>query len=211
MPYFLSEEDRQLLQALLAKTDPAYDLHGVDWDGGYQAPECYVAKPAYETGIPALTPGTEGGYDEPGVATCDIFKIITDVGTAGPELQPVDDLDKSVYNISLQAVSQRWIIVIRTKYGKWVVRPERQIPWIEFVVDEAGTGTGEGGFTTSDLEITVKDVTYHSGVEPDGGIDTVYNVAAHANYIFEGDEDDRGIALQDTNDSKYYIIQMECP
>jgi len=79
----------------------------------------YIAKPQTSDGIPALT-----NDNEPGKADCDIYRIDPDT----EELVAVEDddgnpVEKEVYNISEAPIGQDWILVEKTKHGKWVAIP----------------------------------------------------------------------------------------
>jgi hypothetical protein len=93
---------------------------------------------------------------------------------------------------------------------KWAVvrigaQMAHQARWIKFVVNDGS------GFSTTDSSVTVDGVEYFDGDEPSTAVTTVYNVAASSNYIFEGDDNDKGMALYDPVNDKYWIVQMECP
>jgi hypothetical protein len=93
----------------------------------HQAPETYIAKPQTVDGIPKLLPSGSGtgtdvsgsAYDEPGKADCDIYQILIDGTTGDPELHLIG-LNLTVYNITESDLDQAWIVVTRTKFGKWV-------------------------------------------------------------------------------------------
>lgn len=96
----------------------------------------YVVK-VPTSGIPALNQTT----NKPGSALCDVYKIAEDTtGTSGSaELVPIDT-SRRVYNISLSAITARYVLATRIKAGE-----------IDgFVVDspgraeDTGTGTGTG-------------------------------------------------------------------
>ncbi len=87
---------------------------------------------------------------------------------------------------------------------RWeIIELDHQARWIEFVVNDAG------GFATTDASVTVDGITYHDGYDADPEITTVYNKSASSDYIFEGDDDDRGIALYDPLSGQYTIAGME--
>jgi len=74
-------------------------------------PEVYLAKPQDSGGIPGLA-----NDDEPGSATCDIYKLDD---SDPPALVAVTGLERTVYNLSQSDIGQDWIVVVRTKFGKW--------------------------------------------------------------------------------------------
>jgi len=89
---------------------------------------------------------------------------------------------------------------------RWeIIELQHQARWIEFVVNDGS------GFAASDASVTVDGVSYHDGYEPDTAITTVYNKTASSDYIFEGDDDDKGMAKYSPGTNKYIIDQMECP
>lgn len=96
-------------------------------DPPIQTPEVYIAlTPA--GGIPALTvlPGTgTGGYDQPGVAECNIYQARFIGGSPlTPEIVPVPNVSRLVYNLSTTAIGgDVWILLVRDKYGSWIADP----------------------------------------------------------------------------------------
>ncbi len=102
----------------------------------FQSPDIYVALPP-EGGISAaseLIAGVPGAGDTPGSAICDIYKI-NDVDA----LEAYTGLDKTVYNITLDAIAQQWIIVVRSKQGRWLA------------ISPAGSGAANYKVTTFPL------------------------------------------------------------
>jgi hypothetical protein len=93
---------------------------------GTQSPEVYIAFPTDD--IPALTQGSDGvgstgtgtgtgdpGDDIPGKGNANIYKI-----DKNGVLQPALPKPRVVYNLSESVISQNWINVARTKFGKWI-------------------------------------------------------------------------------------------
>ena len=88
--------------------------------------------------------------------------------------------------------------------SRWeIIELEHQARWIEFTTTEA--------FTTTDADVDVDGVVYHDGYEPDTAVETVYNKSASSDKIFEGDDNDKGMALYSPETDKYIIVQCECP
>lgn len=124
--YLLSAADRDLLQELLRdkSRNKKEMVRGNQIEPAVsQAPEVYVARTG-ETGIAALTDeagtgsGTHAGYDRPGVADCDIYRLFTIDGIN--QLEPVEGLSREVFNLSLTAIDPNtWILVARDKFGRW--------------------------------------------------------------------------------------------
>lgn len=129
--YFLTEQDRRLIQSLLeekrrASKSQARAAAETLWRDA-QAPEVYIAKPVSEDGIPGLTPaaGTgSGDFAEPGEGPCDIYQILQGPAQTGtgdaPQLHPVGIHEKTVYNLQSGALPQDWMPVWKTKFGKWL-------------------------------------------------------------------------------------------
>jgi hypothetical protein len=125
-----SEEDIRLLQDVvrIAKDGTLNKVLRSLQDDNYldelahQAPEVYIGYPQESEGIPELVKGEEGNPDKPGYGTCDIYKIV-DNASEEPELIQVDNLDKVVYNLSESVIDQDWLVLDRTKFGRWVTRP----------------------------------------------------------------------------------------
>lgn len=91
------------------------------------------------------------------------------------------------------------VLVVRSMLGCW------QAKWIKFTVNDGS------GFASTDASVAVDGVTYIDGYEPATAITTVYNEPISSNYLFEGDDDDKGKAEYDPTNDKYWIHQMECP
>ena len=96
-------------------------------------------------------------------------------------------------------------------YAQWywdrriweIVQLEHQARWIEFYLTAA--------LATTDASKGCDNVTYHDGYQPNTAVTTIYNKSASSDYIFEGDDNDRGMAKYDPADDKYTIVQFECP
>lgn len=52
--------------------------------------------------------------------------------------------------------------------------------------------------------------SYWGGASP-GSTITVYNMVASSNYVFSGASGHKGLAVYDSTNAKFWIIQMECP
>jgi hypothetical protein len=90
--------------------------------------------------------------------------------------------------------------------GEWVIKDmQHQARKIHFVVNDAT------GFAITDSTATVDGVDYQNGYTPTTGITTVYNKSISSNYLYEGDDDDKGTAYYDLTNNKYWIDMMECP
>ena len=87
---------------------------------------------------------------------------------------------------------------------RWYVNlPSGKAKWIRFSLDGALLTTD-----ASQASCQVED--FWQGSTP-GATVTVWNMTASANYVFEGDAGDMGLATLDDIDDKYRIVQMECP
>ena len=84
---------------------------------GYLTPEVYMAYAG--SGIPAIG-GTNTGSGtnySPGSASCNIYSINLTTGY----LQQVQNVTKTVYNLSSTAVPTGWVVIQRDKFGNWLV------------------------------------------------------------------------------------------
>lgn len=149
--YFLSEEDRVTLKAIIDEVRRRFgNLVGRGREGSIEyeeqmAPEVYIARtPA--AGIPALVEpaggagpgtGTESGasWGEPGHADCDIFQIVVQSGAA--ELRSVPNLSKRVFNLSFTAMEgNTWVILSRDKFGRWcILNTPEELTCVELVTN----------------------------------------------------------------------------
>lgn len=223
--HFLSDNDVRILQELInawkggrinAPSRPPHERSFSDRED-HQAPETYIAFPQDGDGIPGLTPavGTApDDYDEPGVATCDIYRVII-VGNT-PLLQPIDTLEKEVYNLSENPVPQDWVAVTRDKFGQWVAfvpGSARMVHGTLAGVDPDALGTGS---PFNDLETT--DATFHitsvvaifgAGVsdEETGTGDTLL---IHNVHNFSGTIGARVTAVYCRVDERWECIQIDC-
>ena len=145
--YGLTEKDREQVQDLVDGFERKWGNvpgHSVPVLDDPMAPEVYIARtPA--GGIPALTEGVGTGtgtgsgcdYDEPGYATCPIYRILPPTGTGSHDcdhhIEPVNGLTRTVFNLSSSSVAgNSWVLVVRDKWGSWFVPP-------------SGGGGGEAG------------------------------------------------------------------
>lgn len=77
--------------------------------------------------------------------------------------------------------------------------------WIEFSVDDVD------GFTTDDETVTVTVDAYHDGFQPGTPVTVIYNkTAENTTYLFEGSDNEKGVALYMRSTNRYLIVQMEC-
>lgn len=96
-------------------------------------------------------------------------------------------------------------------YAKWlpdsaqfeIVELEHQARWIKFILNAA--------LATTDASVACDNVTYVDGYQPDTAVTTVYNEPASSDYIYEGDNNDKGQAVYDPGNDKYWIRMVECP
>lgn len=158
---FLSDEDITILQEVILerKNNRNYQRSATEssWNSReyHPSPETYVAYPQTSAGIPKLLPsGTGTGtdvsgvtYDEPGKAKCDIYRIIENETTGDPELRTIG-FSEYVYNLSSADLDQDWILITRTKFGKWVAVTAEGGEEIEVLTDWR--------VNTTDMTIEVK-------------------------------------------------------
>lgn len=128
--HYISESDAQILRQMAAdyrrrvgNTTGRGRRDGIE-DEESNAPEVYIARtPA--GGLPGLDRGPTGTGsvitdDSPGEAECAIYRIVD--GGGFPLLEPVDGLEKLVYNLTEAAIPEhKWISVIRDKFGSWLL------------------------------------------------------------------------------------------
>ncbi len=193
-PWMPSEQDRVILQDLInihkgqLQNTPSRPPTERSWDEAedHQAPEVYIAKPQTSAGIPKLLP-TDGStgtgtdisgslFDEPGKAECNIYKILVDDTSGDPELHSMG-FTKIVHNLSPSDLDQDWLLVTRTKAGKWIATPSAagNIEWakLDGTLSESGTAIASiwrGGPAVADLVDSGENVTV--GAPPLMGEDT---------------------------------------
>lgn len=138
MAIHLNQSDRDIIQKLITDSKAPNPLNADQFEQLATAPDVYIAKPVDD--IPKLLsgciPGTgtiicgtgsaESGsaYDEPGVAICNLYKIIVNYTTGDPELHQMLK-DQKVYNLDSTDVETTWILAVRTKWGNWIAIPNR--------------------------------------------------------------------------------------
>lgn len=121
MAAFLTDNDIQILKELIRDVKrlgphPRVE-HG---QHSFQAPDLYVARTP-SSGISGLDENDLGTAidDAPGFDDCDIWKIDPDTDLMLQYNEPA--FTKTIYNISTSAIEgDTWIVVGRTKQGKWV-------------------------------------------------------------------------------------------
>lgn len=158
---FLSFDDlvilRWLVQEKRKEQKSPINRQGIaPGDDTHQAPEVYIALPQESTGIPAMTRGIgtgSGGTDTPGSATCDVYKIVDG------ELESTG-LSKEVFNLTDSAIPHDWILILRDKFGRWVVPPVGSAA-VRFQITQSGVGTGTG---TDDDAAAVYRTSHPSGL-----------------------------------------------
>jgi len=177
-----------------------------DESSDHQAPEAYIG---FTSGgaISSLTSVDLGtgtgddpmGFDEPGFATCDIYKIST--GGANPELQPIDK-EVFVYNLSPTTIpANSYFVTVRSKFGRWITQGdmyEGSTPNRRFKLKEelepnsyalAYLVSGESG----SLQVTGIEFTVYDGMGE-----------------FEGEEGTRGMAEWWADIERWEVYQMGC-
>lgn len=125
---FLTQADQQVLQRLLDKErsrgiNPP--IRPPD-DPNHPSTDCYLAR-IPENGIPGtdeMGTGTVGDADDiPGTEVCDIINI-TGYGTGSPLdylFGTVPSLTLPVFNCSKIPVLSKYSIVVKEKFGRWMV------------------------------------------------------------------------------------------
>lgn len=119
--YALTEAETLLLREMARdfrgrKTNKPI-AESAEWGKTYgedsQAPETFIAKPV-SSSIPALDENGTTAEATAGSGECEIYQIVNDV------LEPTGII-KTVYNLSERAFRQKFIIITRDKFGKWIV------------------------------------------------------------------------------------------
>ena len=111
--YYLTENDRRLLDALLKESRVKDSRRPVEQTSISAAPDVYIAK-ATEA-IDAITV-VDGDLDQVDSGICDIYRINSD----DELIQLYSDLERKVYNTTGSAiVSGQYLNIVRNKYGKW--------------------------------------------------------------------------------------------
>lgn len=136
--------DKQLLQWMLSEIRSKV-RSGFDELGDFrpsQASASYVAK-VPDAGIPALTVGTP---DVPGMAECQIYKVVTDSSS----YTLVDaGFAEIVFNLAQSVIETRYVSITKDRFGTWIVDTLG-------VPDIVGTGTAPcdqlAGISLGDLE-----------------------------------------------------------
>ncbi len=220
--YFLSDNDINILQGVIdavksgrinTPSRPPHE-HSFSDREDHQSPETYIAFPQDENGIPALTPATgtaPDDYDEPGVATCDIYKIVIKGST--PLLQPIG-IDKEVYNLSGNVIPQDWLAVTRDKFGQWLPMIPGGVRMIHGSILGAGSGTN-GGFVANDATFSIDNVVAIYGPNPTADIvvgsdPTVDDLLIHNVHHFWADQGDRATCVWCIEDLRWECIQVDC-
>lgn len=112
--FYLSDEDRQLVQELISlhrrDTGPRL-LHRIPEDD-FPSSDCYAAYPQETSGIPARS------GNEPGSAVCNIYRIVDSGGA--PTLVAIEGFEKTVLNLSSEALSQAYLLINKDKRGQWI-------------------------------------------------------------------------------------------
>lgn len=121
------------------------------------SPEVYIAK-VPSAGIPALTlvgeAGTAGGNDQPGQANCDIYRI--DISVDPPELIGVDGLNKTVYNVYQNDITEPYVVIARSKFGRWLALPSGAVTEVVYLRNNTSYDYSKGdGVYFADQEYTI--------------------------------------------------------
>lgn len=150
---------RRRLEGLL-QNNPSALLSEVLADSHDQAPETYIAL-VPEEGIPACEPavGTGGpafqAGDIPGYADCGIYRITNGALAYTRAI-------KRVYNLTGSDITERWITVVRDKFGIWLAQtggssscdPRNEV-WMIAMTSGVEGGTFEVTFTVNEVQETL--------------------------------------------------------
>ena len=199
--YALTDDDRRLIREAMAVISRLRGsvVRPEDPPPPQKAPDVYVAYPQEASGIPARSGTT------PGVAWCDLYALRDD-GT----LQRIgDSFTQPVYNLSTEAVDQDYLLVQRTKHGKWVVTPTATLGsgLVECCLLEDHPGKGVVfDVRVGEWDSTADGWTY-SGTAVDKAIDhrymTEYPEAGSRGTFFPKESTNYGTI--------YVAVDMDCP
>ena len=201
--YVLSERDRAILDALIREVEsgrvniPIRPPSGWSQVEGHQAPEVYLAKPQSANGIPALSPDDP---DVPGTDVCDFYGINTD-----GEIAEIASLSRTVFNLTNEAVQQDWLLVVRTKQGKWIaVATARQFDRCNALLTASISGSGD---------VTVDNVVATMGVSPLSDPDDTAETLVVKNSMFQFTGDSGGNCKIEYNHTtgEWELYQVKCP
>ena len=204
MPKFLSDRDRAILQQMITwwKNVRVNTFKGGHPTHKFQSPDIYVALPP-SGGIPALTlSGSSPGVgDTPGSATCDIYRI-----DSSGDLEAITGLDKTVYNLSFVKIQFWWVIVERSKQGKWLAINPGSVGFDRCNCTLKGAITSSG---TGSVTFTVDNVVATMGVSP---VTSPTDELTVDNF-FGWDANDNAKAKIEYNhdDDTWELYQVDCP
>ncbi len=205
--FLLSENDRTIIKQVI---DWWRSFRPESKKGGtphkFQSPDIYIALPPSD-GIPGITEASGTGADDtPGSATCTIHKI-----NSSGDFEIYTGLTKVVYNLSREAipqnfngVDQNWILVVRSKQGKWIAQPVRGYDRCNATLKGAITSSGTGSVTT-----TVDNVVATRGATPVSSPTDELTV----DNFFQWDADDNAACKIEYNhdDDTWELYQVDCP
>jgi hypothetical protein len=158
--FVLNEKGKKLLEVTILKLLKQYvsppnrsaGPHGIAEHEEMPAPEMYVALTPIG-GIPALVQAssTPGEGDEPGVADCQIYKIVKG---ADDFLEEVANVTKPVYNLNGEEIAgETWVLVQRDKFGTWFAITGGSNASTGFVVELTSTFSPTTGYSWKRMEL----------------------------------------------------------
>ena len=140
--YALSETDYQHFREMVqerqrTRTNGSQVGLGGQLDEGFQASDVYVARTP-SGGIPGLEQFAGTSPDEPGSASCQVYKLAQFQGVGAHKLLKITGLIKTVFNLTTHDVAgDAWVPILKTKGGPWIV-----IGDADEAVTSEDTGTG---------------------------------------------------------------------
>jgi len=205
--FVLTEEDKRIVQqGLNVLRSIRRERKASRQKHKFQSPDIYIALPP-GGGIPGLTEAAGTGADDtPGSATCTIHRIDS---TGDIEAYP-NALDKTVYNLSREAipktyngVDQNWILVVRSKQGKWIAQPVRGFDRCNATLKGAISSAGTPG-----VQVTVDNVVATRGASPVASAGEELGV----DNFFAWDGDDNAVCKIEYNhdDNTWELYQVGC-
>jgi hypothetical protein len=140
--YALSETDYQHFREMVqerqrTRANGSQVGLGGQLDEGFQASDVYVARTP-SGGIPGLEEFAGTSPDEPGSASCQVYKLAQSQGIGAHKLLKIPGLTKKVFNLTTHDVAgSAWVPILKTKGGPWIV-----IGDADEAVTSEDTGTG---------------------------------------------------------------------
>jgi hypothetical protein len=149
--------------------------------------------------------GTDSSVGIVHKADCKLFRI--DDKDPDIDVEPTGQT-RPVYNTSTVALPAGTLfLAVKTSDGKFVAvqlgaSTSATTRFIRFALS--------GALAATDASKTATVDDYWGGADP-GATVTVYNLPASSGYVFSGASGNKGLATWDDRNSKWWIVQLQCP